>query len=139
MEPQAYNFFSTQAHEISGYTILSRILHSRDSHLGGMNSDVQYDLATLAFNNGEQLEGFHSRIIILQQEIIVSGDIVSPTRILLQYMKAFSKIDKLRAFIAPKMADLITFLDNNIKYTVYKVGDMHGIYFYLEMIRSPKT
>ena len=28
-------------------------------------------------------------------------------------MKSLSKTDKLKAFIAPKMIDLITFLDNN--------------------------
>ena len=114
MAPQTYTVVSTYAHEISGYTILSRILHSCDPHLGGMNGDVQYDLATLAFKNGEQLEDFHIRILRLQQEIILSGDIISPTRLLFQYMKALSKSDKLRAFIAPKMTDLITFLDNNI-------------------------
>ena len=68
-----------------------------------MNGDVQYYLATLAFNNGKQLEYFHGRIIIIQQEIILSGEIVSPTRLLFQCMKALSKSDKLRDYIAPKM------------------------------------
>ena len=42
-----------------------------------MNGDVQSDLDTLAFNNGEQLEYFHGRILRLQQEIMISGEIVS--------------------------------------------------------------
>ena len=139
MAPQAYKVFSTHAHEISGWTILSRLLHSRAPHLGGMNGDVQSDLATLAFRNGEQLEDFHSRILRLQQEIMLSGEIFSPTRLLFQYMKAFSNSDKLRAFIAPKMTDIITFLDNSGKYAVYKGGDIHGIYSYLEIIGGPTT
>ena len=61
MAPQYYKVFITHAHDISGWTILSRILHSRSPHLGGMNYDVQYDLTTLALENGEQLEDFHSR------------------------------------------------------------------------------
>ena len=113
MEPQAYKIVSTHAHEISGWTILSRIIHSRAPHLGGMNGDVQSYLSTLAFKNGEQLEDFHIRILRLQQEIMLSREIVSPTRLLLQYMKALTNIDKLRAFIAPKMADLINLLDKN--------------------------
>ena len=44
---------------------------------------------------------------------MLSREIVSPTRLLFQYMDAFSKSDKLRAFIVPKMTDLITFFDNN--------------------------
>ena len=56
-----------------------------------MNGDVQSDLATLAFRNGEKLEDYHSRILRLQQEIMLSGEIVSPTRLLLQYMKALTK------------------------------------------------
>ena len=60
-----------------------------------MNGDVQSDLATLAFRNGEQLEYFHSRILRLQQEIMLSGEIVSPTRLLLQYMKVLTKSEKL--------------------------------------------
>ena len=74
MEPQDCKIFSTHAHEISGWIILSRLLHSRAPHLGVMNGDVQSDLATLAFRNGEQLEDFHSRILRLQQEIMLSGE-----------------------------------------------------------------
>ena len=73
MAPQAYKVVSTHAHEISGWTILSRLLHSRAPHIGGINGDVQSDLSTLAFKNGEQLEDFHSRIIRLQQEIMIYG------------------------------------------------------------------
>ena len=73
METQAYKVVSTHAHEISVWNILSRLHHSRDPHHVVMNGDVQSDLATLAFNNGEQLEDFHSRILRLQQEIIISG------------------------------------------------------------------
>ena len=39
-------------------------------------------------------------------------------------MKALSKSDKLKYFIAPKMKDLITFLDNNGKSSVYIGGDI---------------
>ena len=104
-----------------------------------MNGDVQYDLSTLAFNNGEQLEAFHSIILILRQEITLSEETVSPTRLLLQYMKSLSKIDKLEAFIATNIIYLITFLDNNGKYSVYIGGNIRGIYFFLEIIGSPKT
>ena len=78
-----------------------------------MNDGVKSYLATLAFNNGEKLEDFHSIILRLQQEMILSGETVSPTRIIFQYMKALSKCDKIIAFIAPNMTDLITFLENN--------------------------
>ena len=105
METQSYKFVSTHAHEISGWNILSRPFHPSATHLGGMNGDVQSDLATLAFNNGEQLEYFHIIIIRLQQEIMILGEIVSPTRLLIQCMKALTKSEKLRAFIAPKMSD----------------------------------
>ena len=50
---------------------------------------------------------------------MLSRDIVSPTRLLFQYMKALTKSEKLRAFIAPDMTDLITFLDKNGKSAVY--------------------
>ena len=82
MSPQAYKFVSTHAHDISGWTILSRLLHSRDPHLGGMKGDLQSDISTLEFRNGEQLEYFHVRILRLQQEIMLSGEIVSSTRLL---------------------------------------------------------
>ena len=102
-----------------------------------MNGDVQYDLSTLAFKNREQLEKFYSRVLRLQQEIILSGETVFPTRLLFQYMKALSKSEKIKAFIAPKMTDIITYLDNNGKCAVYTIGDIHGIYRYIEMIISP--
>ena len=54
-------------------------------------------------------------------------------------MKALSKSDKLKGFIAPNMADLITFLDNNGKYAVYTGGNTNGIYCYLEIIGAPTT
>ena len=104
-----------------------------------MNGNVQSDLATLAFRNGEQLEDFHSSILKLQQEIMLSGEIVSPTRLLIHYMKALTNSEKLKVFIAPRMTDLITFIDKNGKYAVYDGGDIHGIYCYLEMIGAPTT
>ena len=65
---------------------------------------------------------------------MISGEIVSPTRLLFQYMEALEKSEKIRYFIAPKMTDLITFLDKNGKYAVYTGGEIHVIYRYLEMI-----
>ena len=103
-----------------------------------MNGDVQSDIATLAFKNGEQLEYFHSMIIRIQQENMLSRENFSPTILLFHYMKALSKIDKLRAFIAPKMIDIITLLDNNGKYAVYTGGYIHGICRYLEMVGAPQ-
>ena len=115
MSPHSYKVVNTNDHEISGWKILSRPLHLRALHLGGMNGDDQPELYTLTFNNGEQVEFFRSRIIVLQQEIILSGENISPTRLIFQYTKEFSYRDKIKVFIAPKMTDLITFLDNNIK------------------------
>ena len=54
-------------------------------------------------------------------------------------MKALSNSDKLKALIAPKMIDLVRFLDNNRKYYVYKGGNIHVIYSYLEMIVDPNN
>ena len=73
MVPQAYNVFSTHAHEISVCTVLFRLLHSRAPQLWGMNGDVQSDLSTLDFKNGEKLKHFHIMILRLQQEIILYG------------------------------------------------------------------
>ena len=47
-----------------------------------MDGDVQSDLATLAFKNGEQIEYFHIRILRLQQKIILYVEISSPTILL---------------------------------------------------------
>ena len=117
MAPQAYKVFSTHPHEISGWKILSRLLQSRPPHLGGMSGDVQSDLSTLVLNNIEQLVYFNSRILRLQQEIIFSAENVSPKRLLFQYMKALSKSNKPKSFIAPKMIDATTLLDNKGKST----------------------
>ena len=114
--------FSTHSHEISGWNILSIIFYSRDTHLVRINGDVRSDISTLVFKNGEHLEDFHSIIIRLQQEIILSVGIFSPKIILFQYMKALSNIYKNRAFNAPNMTYIITFSDDNGKSTVYKVG-----------------
>ena len=37
------------------------------------------------------------------------------------------------------MTDLINFLENNVKYAVYKGGNINGLYIYLEMIGDPTT
>ena len=68
---------------------------------------------------------------------MLSGENVSPIRLLFQYTMALTKSEKLRAFIAPKMIYLINLFDKNRKYTVYEEGDIHGIYRYLEMIGAP--
>ena len=54
-------------------------------------------------------------------------------------MKAFSKSDKLKAFIATKMTDLINFLENNVKSDICKGGNINGLYLHLEMIGDQTT
>ena len=49
-------------------------------------------------------------------------------------MKALSKSDKLKAFVAPKMTDIITFLERNGKLAIYTGENTHDIYSYIEMI-----
>ena len=139
MAPQDYKVINTCDNEISGWTILYRLLHARAPHAWGINGDFQYDLATLEFKNGEKLEYFHSIIIIIQQEINLSGETVSPTRPILHYMEPLSKIDKIKAFIAPNMADIIKFLYNNRKLETNIEENIHGIYHYLENIGDPTT
>ena len=48
-------------------------------------------------------------------------------------------MEKLKAFIEPKITDLITFLDNKGKVSVYIVRSINGIYRYLEMIEFTTT
>ena len=139
MATQAYKVVNTHIQEISGWTILSWLLHSCAPSFGGMNGDVQSDLATLAFKNIQQLEDFNSIIIRLQQEIILSGETLSPTRFLFQSMKVFLKSKKIKALILPNMRDLFTFPDNNERSDVYTGEIIHGLYHYLEIIGSPNT
>ena len=138
MARQAYKVVRTHSCEISRRTIISRLLHSRSPRLWGKNRDVPSDLVILAFKNGEQVEDFHTKILRLQQEINLSGETVSTTRLLFQYIKALSNIDEPKAFIAPKMTDIITLIDGNGKYAVNTQGNIHGIYRYLEMIEHPQ-
>ena len=139
MAHQACKIVSTHPHKISGCKIISRLVHSRSPHLWGMNDDVQSNIAILGFKIGEHLEDFNSRIIRLQQEINLSGETVYPTRRLFQYMKALSKSDELKAFIVRNMKYLVTFLDNNGKYAVYKWVNIRGSYSYLEIIGDPTS
>ena len=88
----------------------------------------------MVFKNEKQPEDFHSRIIRLQQEIILSGETLSPTRLLFQYTKEFSKSEKLKGLIVPKIIDIIKLPVKNGKYVVYTGGNIHGIYIHLEMI-----
>ena len=57
----------------------SKLIHTLSPHLEWMNGDVQYDQATLTFNNGDKLEDFHNIIIRLKQESKLSGENVCPT------------------------------------------------------------
>ena len=54
-------------------------------------------------------------------------------------MKALTNSDKLKAFIASKMIDIITFLDKNVKSAVCTGGDIHGIYCYIKIIGAQTT
>ena len=67
ISPQAYKVVNTNVHEILGWKIISRRIHSRAHHLGGINGDLESELATQALKNRKQLEYFHSRILGLQQ------------------------------------------------------------------------
>ena len=78
---------------MSGWTILFRLIHSRALHIGWKDGDFQSDIFILLFKNGEHLEYLHGIILILQQEIILYIEAISPTRLIFQDMKEFSKSD----------------------------------------------
>ena len=48
-------------------------------------------------------------------------------------MKPFPKSDKLKSFFAPKMEDIITFLENDGKSAVYTGVNVNELYYYLDM------
>ena len=62
---------------------------------GAINA-FSFSLFFNAFRNGEKLEDFHIRILRLQQEDMLSGEIVSPTRLIFRYIKALAKSEKLK-------------------------------------------
>ena len=78
-------------------------------------------------------------VIILQLEINLSGETVSPNRFIFQYIKSLSNINKLKTFIVPNLTDFIKFLDNNVILIIYRGGNIHGLYCYLEIIGSSTT
>ena len=131
MTPQSYNVLNNPSYGILRWAIISRLLHSHAPHLVGMNGDVNSDLSILLFKNREQLEYFRSIILRPQKDIIFTGETLSLTRILLQYMNTFFNSDKLKSFIVPKMTDIIPFLDKNGKSDVYTGVNMHGLYCFL--------
>ena len=57
------------------------------------------------------------------------------------YFSRFSgiKCDGLKAFIAPKMTDFITYLDHHGKKVSHAGSDINDLYLYLEMIGAPTT
>ena len=67
MAPQTKNEISTHAHEVSVWTILSILLNEGAPHLGVTNGNIQTDLVTLTFKQGEQLEDFHGKSIRMKQ------------------------------------------------------------------------
>ena len=119
MSPQTYKVVKTHAREISVWIILSRLIHARAPHIGGMNGDVQSYLSILTFNDREQLEDFHSIIHRLQKKIILPAEIIYTKRLLFQYMKSLTKRNKIKAYIAPKVKDLVTFPYNYGKSDIY--------------------
>ena len=61
---------------------LNRWWLSRNLHLGEINGDLQSDLFNMSFKNGEKIGYFQSIILRLQQYINLSGETISPKRLL---------------------------------------------------------
>ena len=70
-------------------------------------------------------------ILRLRNDINISVETVSTIRLILWYMKALLNSNKLKVFIAPKMAYLITSLENNWKTPIHTGTHIHYIYHYL--------
>ena len=84
MSPQAYKVVRNHYHEITGWTIISRLINLQAPQIVVNNGSIQSNLSTLEFKNGKKPEDFHSLILGLQQENILSGDTVSHTRLIFQ-------------------------------------------------------
>ena len=69
MASQAYKAVNIHDNEISGWTILSRLLHAHALLLVGMDGDVQSYIDTMVFKNGEQREDFISELSDFNKKI----------------------------------------------------------------------
>ena len=136
---QSYKFITTHDHEISVCNILSILLQELPPCIEGINIYFQFELATLAFKQGEKLESFYIRILIPQKKVKISRWGLYPTIILFQYMQALSNSFKIKSFIVPNITYLITFPDKNLKSYVYTEGNIHGLYCYLYIIGDPNN
>ena len=67
MVPLACKVVSTYSHDVSVWTIIYRLLHVIEPHLGGINDDIQHELDTLKSNQGDKVEELHGRIIRLNK------------------------------------------------------------------------
>ena len=62
---------------------------------------------------------------------------LSPTRRLFQYKNSLSRSYKLKAFISPKMTDIITFIDNNVNLGIY-TGETSMEYIIIWKLLEPQ-
>lgn len=116
------------SHSASGWIILERLLYEHANHFGGDNEDVQTELLNLQFTNGESLDSFHQRATLLQQEIILSKEIVPLTRLLNQYLLAPTKSLDMRPFVAAKLGSLLAFIRKNGKNAAYHADTIALLY-----------
>ena len=136
---QAYKIVSTNYHEISGWKIISRLIHWCAPHLGEMNNYVQSDLFIL------ELKKRRTTWMILYQNSQTSTgnytlcrNYISYKTYILVHEGMVKEIQNQRIYFnQDERSHHIPWQQQ--KTDLYTGVNIHGLYHYLEIIGSPMT
>ena len=137
LAPLAHRVITTERHETDGWTLLYRLICSRNPLLGGKGDDVISEITNLKITNGDDIHTFYDRVVIIQEKLEFSTEIISKTKLIEKYLHAMAKSTTHHYLLQYFIIDLNLHISRNGHDENHPTITVHTIYQHLLITNAP--
>ena len=115
-----------------GWSLIWMLYCTHYPHLGGFNTNLDVDMATLYIQPHKDFIELYSRTLTIQNNIELSKTVISPNLLIKCYIELLMSCPTIIAFLAEKKALFTSLLSIHANHHIYKSDSITSITKFLE-------
>ena len=137
--PLASRVITTEKTETDGWTLLYLLLCSRNPLFGGKGDDVITEISNLCLRNDDDIHKFYERVMVLQEKLEYSTEIISKTKLIEKYLNAMATSSIHHHLLQYYIIDLNLHIAQKGHGQDHPTLTIHSIYQHLLITNAPQN
>ena len=137
LAPLAHRVITTERYETDGWNLLYKLLCSRNPLLGGKGDDVISEITNLKINNDDDIHTFYDRVVVIQEKLEFSTEIISKMKLVEKYLHAMAKSISHHHLLQYFIVDLNIHISQNGHDRNHPTMSIQSIYQHLIITHAP--